>query len=390
MTISTFEPLRKFILENTADIKVLNIMYKAFEDASVDCSILIFKKSKSNTIQFGEFSKDSVELFEKVDAERVNKDTKIFNISEYKNIKNTKWINKLENNCVKLTELSTVKSGLVAYEVGKGKPIQTEEMKNDRIYHSNIKSDESWSKYLEGSDINRYELSWNNNYIQYGKNLAAPRNFNLYNQIRILVRQIPSQPPFLINACLVDENMMMNDRNSMIITSFKNDPNYILGCLNSKILSKWFLLKFDKLQRGLFPQFKVNELAQFPIPKANDIEQKEVAELVKELIECKQDIKKVISDTLISIFYELGIKEDKINNLKKEKTLLNFMNLEFSKFSEELSKKNIVILLSKRTAIFEYFNKQKLLINNQLKSIDSIDQNIENLVSQLYGVELLD
>jgi TaqI-like C-terminal specificity domain/N-6 DNA Methylase len=390
MTISTFEPLRKFILENTADIKVLNIMYKAFEDASVDCSILIFKKSKSNTIQFGEFSKDSVELFEKVDVERVNKDTRIFNISEFKNIKNTNWVDKLENNSLRLNDLAIVKSGLVAYEVGKGNPIQTEEMKNDRIYHSNIKFDESWSKYLEGSDVNRYELNWNNNFIQYGKNLAASRDVLLYNQIRILVRQIPSQPPFSINACLVEENMMINDRNSMIITSFKNDPNYILGCLNSKILSKWFLLKFDKLQRGLFPQFKVNELAQFPIPKATDIEQEVVAELVKELIQNKQHIKKVISDTLVSIFYELGIKEGIINILKKDKTLLNFMNLEFSKFSEELSKKNIVIMLSKRATILEYFNEQKLLVNNQLKSIDNLDQNIEKLVSQLYGAELVD
>jgi hypothetical protein len=41
---------------------------------------------------------------------------------------------------------------------------------------------------------------------------------------------------------------------------------FLLGILNSKLTSFWFYKVFDKLQRGIFPQFKVNELSQFPIP----------------------------------------------------------------------------------------------------------------------------
>jgi hypothetical protein len=39
-----------------------------------------------------------------------------------------------------------------------------------------------------------------------------------------------------------------------------------LGIINSKVITYWFDITFDKLQRGIFPQFKVNELSQFPIP----------------------------------------------------------------------------------------------------------------------------
>lgn len=38
-----------------------------------------------------------------------------------------------------------------------------------------------------------------------------------------------------------------------------------MGLLNSRLLSTWFRGKYDKLQRGIFPQFKVKELAAFPI-----------------------------------------------------------------------------------------------------------------------------
>jgi hypothetical protein len=58
-----------------------------------------------------------------------------------------------------------------------------------------------------------------------------------------------------------------NDINSMVVFN----PSiynllFLLGILNSKLISFWFYKVFDKLQRGIFPQFKVNELSQFPIP----------------------------------------------------------------------------------------------------------------------------
>lgn len=40
---------------------------------------------------------------------------------------------------------------------------------------------------------------------------------------------------------------------------------YLLGLINSRLLSAWFLRTFDKLQRRIFPQFKVKELGSFPI-----------------------------------------------------------------------------------------------------------------------------
>ena len=97
---------------------------------------------------------------------------------------------------------------------------------------------------------------------------------------RILVRQIPSRPPYSINGWLVDGDYV-NDINSMIIKGFKNaSPRFVLGVLNSKLITFWFINTFDKFQRKTFPQFKVNELATFPIINASSQYQENVVRLV--------------------------------------------------------------------------------------------------------------
>jgi hypothetical protein len=70
----------------------------------------------------------------------------------------------------------------------------------------------------------------------------------------------------MINAVYTEE-AYYNDINSMVI--FSNDKEclkFILGILNSKAISFWFNKEFDKMQRNIFPQFKVNELKTFPVP----------------------------------------------------------------------------------------------------------------------------
>ena len=56
----------------------------------------------------------------------------------------------------------------------------------------------------------------------------------------------------------------------MNIVGLKENPYFLLAMLNSKIVSYWFIHKFGKMQRGTFPQFKVNELKIFPIIQVSD------------------------------------------------------------------------------------------------------------------------
>jgi hypothetical protein len=133
----------------------------------------------------------------------------------------------------------------------------------NRTFHFGL----TYIKYLDGQDVCRYVITLGGQYLKYGDNLAAPRkDFRLYSTQRILVRQIPAKPPYCIHACLVEETIL-NDRNSMNVINIREKSEDVLEVLNARLVSWWFLHKFGKMQQETFPQFKVNELADFPLPK---------------------------------------------------------------------------------------------------------------------------
>lgn len=68
----------------------------------------------------------------------------------------------------------------------------------------------------------------------------------------------------------------------------REKPEYVLGVLNSKLVSWWFVHKFGKMQRGTFPQFKVNELADFPLPKDGAKHCDRIASLASDILDAKK------------------------------------------------------------------------------------------------------
>ena len=284
LTIQTNSKVRQFITEKTSDVFLINSLDKIFADASVDNCIIFFKKNAPNWIEVAELSHGEYTTIGRV-ASNFFGEYPTFSISMVKYRQAVDIFLKV-NNYPKLDrlEVATVKAGIMAYETGKGKPKMSAQDKNNRIYHSKEKIDDSYRRYLDGENVSRYKLTWNGEYIKYGENLAAMRDPNLFNRPRILVRQIPSKTKYSIEAVYVDCDAI-NDRNSMIITDIKINPFYLLGVLNSSVISLWFFMKFDKFQRRLFPQFKVNELGDFPVPNATDSQQKSVAILVEQLMD---------------------------------------------------------------------------------------------------------
>ena len=284
LTIQTNSRLRQFITEQTSDVVLINSLDKIFADASVDNCIIFFKKNLPNWIEVAELHHGEYNTIGRVEPDFFG-EIPTFSISmvKYRQAIDIFW--KVNNfPILQRPEIATVKAGIMAYETGKGNPKMTAHDKNNRIYHSREKLDDSYRPYLDGENVSRYKLTWNGEYVKYGENLAAMRNPELFEKPRILVRQIPSKVEYSVEAVYVDSDAI-NDRNSMIITDIQVNPFYLLGVLNSRLISLWFFMKFDKFQRRLFPQFKVNELGDFPIPAATDSQQEEVAQLVEQLIE---------------------------------------------------------------------------------------------------------
>ena len=251
---------------------------------------MFFKKEKPTDITVGELDHGEYNTIGTVDRGFFGDKNPIFSISMVKYRDAIGAYKKVQSNSsISDTGIAIVKSGIKAYEVGKGKPKMSKADKDNRIYHSKKKIDDTYLPYLDGENVNRYLLTWNGEYVKYGPNLAAMRDPALFNGPRILVRQIPEKSTYSIDATFTDE-IIINDLNSMIITNIQGIPILaLLGIVNSKLITLWFLMKFDKFQRRLFPQFQVNELAQFPIPPLNDKDKVEaIAELVKVIMDKKK------------------------------------------------------------------------------------------------------
>ena len=54
-------------------------------------------------------------------------------------------------------------------------------------------------------------------------------------------------------------------------------------------MTYWFIHKFGKMQRGIFPQFKVNELAIFPIPRCFAPHEARITALVDFILTAKKE-----------------------------------------------------------------------------------------------------
>ena len=114
---------------------------------------------------------------------------------------------------------------------------------------------------------------------------------------RILIREILTLKNYAFEATYTDE-YFINNISSLVVTNIQTNPYYLLALINSKPVSIWYYITFDKLSRKMFPRLQVKELKQFPIPDATDEQQKKLEIIVHRLM--KESKKEERDDYLIS------------------------------------------------------------------------------------------
>lgn len=297
LTLRQFSKLRRELIDNYSDLVIINSLDKIFEDANIDNCIVFFKKSEPNFIKLIEHENNEM----KVIATTTSNDfieSDVFNIGRFKgeNVnKVTEIIGKMNKNSSPLTPIyADVKDGLKVYERAKGKPKQPidkdefDAYKNSKPFSADYQVNENYRRFLIGKNITRYGINWDNAWLLYGENLAAPRNSAIFDGERILIRQIPNSSVYSLTATYTNENYV-HERSVLCIRDIKVSPHFILGVLNSKLLSFWALHEFDMLQRRLFPQLRLYQFKELRIPKCSEEEQLSVAALVNSIIELVQD-----------------------------------------------------------------------------------------------------
>jgi hypothetical protein len=162
-----------------------------------------------------------------------------------------------------------VRTGLQAYEKGKGTPPQTAKDVADHVFDRAKREDSNSYKYLQGGDVGRYEICWSGMWMQYGPWLSQPREIGIFSRPRILIREITGKLPHCIHAAFAPGTLLNNKSvlNVLHDEDSLDELKCLLGILNSKPFSLFYKARAVKGARTLFPKLVINNLRELPFPK---------------------------------------------------------------------------------------------------------------------------
>jgi len=181
-------------------------------------------------------------------------------------------IDKVASASQTIGDVFDVRTGLQAYEQGKGNPPQSAKDVADHIFDRDKREDEHSVKYLQGKDVARYELNWSGMWMQYGTWLSQPREFGIFSRPRVLLREITSDFPLCLNATYVTGDFLNNKSilNILHPTDDENEIKKVTGILNSRLMSLFYKQRAVKSARKIFPKVVIKNLREFPYPKSID------------------------------------------------------------------------------------------------------------------------
>jgi len=184
----------------------------------------------------------------------------------------TTIINKLESWKSTLGDFMDNARGV---EIGKDSPLILNEKQKGTV------------KFLLGEHVERYAIM-GHKYLRLGKVGIDYKNTSLYTPPKIIVRKTGDR----INATLDNEGIWV----IQVIYIFKKKSNiripsiekYLLGILNSCIITFWYFKRFGQAKQKTFPHITQGNLLQTPIPTATPDQQAPIISLVDAIIQKKK------------------------------------------------------------------------------------------------------
>ena len=346
-----------------------------FVDASVRTIIFSFKNILENSdIKFLKTRDKTFYSFKDYLKNEVMENIENIASLFFQNKKEKEIISKIKNN-PKLADFFEVSQGLIPYDKYRGHDEYT--IKN-RIWHSNVKKDETYKKELKGEDVKQYLLNWNNElWISYGEWLAAPRERKFFVNKRILIREITKDKLF---ACYTEEEFyntpsLINVINEKDILELK----YILTIINSKLLGWYHNKTSPKANKGLFPKILVNDVRNLPLVNISLEKQQPFIEKSDKMLSLNKELQ-----DLSQKFQRMVLRKFDLEKLSTK--LQEWYLLDFSDFIKELKRLKVKLSLSQESEWEEYFLEEKskaIAVDSEIKNTD---KEIDSMVYRLYDL----
>jgi type I restriction-modification system DNA methylase subunit len=385
LMVDSAKGLRNLVLKSSFLDKIINLAGYSFEGINVETIIVLATKSKEDK------SHNNVDVFlssgkefkyshkrKQIDFEK----NKGFEFKVFSDETSVELTRKLRENSEDLDNLVQIKAGLQAYEKNKGEPKQSVEDVKNRPYDFNYKFDENTHKYLEGRDVGRYFINWSGEYLQYGKQLASPRTINLFDNEKIIVREITGKFPKSIISTYNNELYLYNRSNIGIIKRVDKNISlkFVVAILNSRLMAYYFMKNTAKSVRKMFPKIILNDLRKFPFKEISENEQTpfvqktdNILSFYKNLINSSNKFKRTL--------------KRKFESLEKlSKKLENWHELTFMDFVKELKKRKIKLSLTEEAEWEDYFLVEQQKAIEIKAQITKLDKEIDVMVYELYGL----
>ena len=277
-----FSKLRRFIATQTDPKAFINLPYDIFRDAWVDTTIFVTRKRKSPSAwPRTEKCEVAIRTFPK--RHKIRTVAEFYeNLSEadisqwfaaggdefltYADTQTTHLMHKLSTQGVKpLGECADVQRGVTPF---------------------NLTDKKQWATSRPAFDgtVRRYTLVREpHRFIRFDDTLAEPKPERYFEGPRLLLRELISRQ-FRLQAVKAEEDFVTNKSMQSILRSDGGpDLDYLLGCLNSRLMSWYFLLRSNIAQRDDFPKIVLKESRSLPIPIVTAQNAKEAKELSTEV-----------------------------------------------------------------------------------------------------------
>ena len=380
-TNTSFELLRKYLLEKTKIIEIIDFPYRfyPFEEVNTETAILILNKKidknfvnlrvsnrNVNNLYLKESLKNNIQLSQEEILMKYNNKI-IVNMNSILNklLKNSlRFGNYLELHKGWMSVLKKIKIGLI--EIEKGIFTKEEAIKNNIINNC--------SEYLEGRDIHRYFTDKVNKYV-YIKNIDKTTK-DWHFSPKIILQRIVGQNRNKIFATIdLNQKIIFPNANLVNLKNKKDDVRFYLTILNSRLISYFYNLYYGESNTNL------TKIAFENIPLVNieNINQQPFIEKADKILFLNKNLQEISQKFQRMLMREFGLE-------KISTKLQNWYLLNFDEFIKELSKVKVKLNLSQKADWENYFIAEKSKAETLNNEITKTDKEIDGMVYELYGL----
>lgn len=380
-TNTSFELLRKYLLEKTKITEIIDFPYRfyPFEEVNTETAIIILnKKIERNFVNLRVSNKNVNNLYLKESLKnniQLNQEEILMKYNNKIIVNMNSVLNKLLKNNLKFGNYLELHKGWMSVpkkievnskEIETGIFTKEEAIKNDIIGNC--------SEYLEGRDIHRYFTDQVDKYV-YIRNIDKITK-EWHFSPKIILQRIVGQNKNKIFATIdLNQKIIFPNANLVNLRNRNDDVRFYLTILNSRLISYFYNLYYGESNTNLTKIAFEN----IPLTDIKSINQQPFIEKADKMLSLNKNFQELSQKFQRMIVREFGLE-------KISTKLQNWYLLNFAEFIKELSKVKVKLNLSQKADWEDYFIAEKSKAETLNNEITKTDKEIDRMVYELYGL----